>query len=124
MCQAVSSLKWDLENGGVKTAFLQGETQEGQREVYVLPSKDVASMFGIRDDQVMKLEGSVYGLIVAPRRWHFRVQKDMTANGWRQHQLDPCPYMKYGKPGNCIAICGEHVDDFTMGFPMRRRTSE
>ena len=82
ICQVISSLKWDLENGDVKTASLQGEKEEGSREVYVQPTKDVASILGIRDDQVMKLEGSVYGLIVAPRRWHSRVQTDMTGKRW------------------------------------------
>ena len=90
VCQTISSLEWILENGDVKTACLQGEKEEGGREVYVQPTKDVASMLGIRNDQLMKLEGSVYGLIVAPRRWHVRVQIDMTRKGWRQHQLDPC----------------------------------
>lgn len=45
ICQVISSLKWDLENGDVKTAFLQGEKEEGSREVYVQPTRDVASIF-------------------------------------------------------------------------------
>ena len=88
LLQVSSSMKWKLLNGDVKTAFLQGDRDEGQREVYVEPNPDVAQILGIRPDQLMKLEGAVYGLVVAPRRWHFRVQKDMSSYGWRQHQLD------------------------------------
>ena len=62
LCQITSSMHWELENGDVKTAFLQGEKDEGAREVYVEPTKDVSDILGITSDQLMKLEGSVYGM--------------------------------------------------------------
>ena len=64
----------------------------------------------------MTLEGSVCGFIRAPRRWHFRAQRDTTGTGWRQHQLDPCLYMKFNKSRQRIAICGVYAGDFIMGF--------
>lgn len=114
ICQTISSLKWNLENADVKTAFLQGEKEEGSRHVYVEPTKDVANILGIRSDQLMKLEASVRGLIVSPRRWHFRVLKDLTSQGWRQCQPDPCLYMEFDSHGKLIGICGVYVVDFLM----------
>ena len=73
--------RWRLVTGDVKTAFLQGGRAEGDRDVYVEPTTGVASILGIKPSQFMKPEGAVYGLVVAPRRWHFRVQKDMCGQG-------------------------------------------
>ena len=64
----------------------------------------------------MKLKGSVYGFSVAPRRWRFRVFKDLISKSWRLHQLGPCLYMKYYWKGEFIGVCGVYVDDFIMGF--------
>ena len=94
LVQISASSQWALLNGDVQTAFLQGDRVEGNRDVYVEPTADVAAILGIRPSKFMKLEGAACGLIVAPRRWHFRVQTDMAGQGWRQHQLDPCLYMK------------------------------
>ena len=68
-----------LENGDTKTVFLQAEKEDGSRAE---PTKDVAATLGIRPGQLMKLEGSVYGIIIAPLRWHFRAQ-----NRHDQHAL-------------------------------------
>ena len=46
-------------------ALLQGNKQENQRDVYVDPTKDVAEILGLTPEQMMALEGSVYGL----RNW-------------------------------------------------------
>ena len=106
----------EFGNGDVETAFLLGDKQEGQRDVYVEPAKDVAEVLVLTPEQIRMLEGSVYGLIVAPCRWHFRVQTDVRARRWRQHQLDPCLYMKYGASGIGVGTIGVYMDDFTMAL--------
>ena len=53
--------------GDVKTAFLQGDSGESERNVYGDLPSDARHLFGLSEDEVIKLEGSVYGLRTAPK---------------------------------------------------------
>ena len=95
LLQVAASHKFKVEVGDVKTAFLQGDRGEAERNVYAQPVAEVARMLGMSPDQVLKLEGAVYGLRNAPRRWWHRVKRDMEQLGWRCHQLDQTVFLKF-----------------------------
>ena len=108
------SHKFKLEVGDVSTAFLQGDKEEQNRDVYLEPTADLRQRLKIGKESILKLTGSVYGLRNAPRAWYRRVKKDLEALGWRCHQLDQCVFLKYD--GNeLVGICGVYVDDFIIG---------
>ena len=111
--QVAASQKFLLECGDVKTAFLQGDQEEAERDVYADPPADVKDMLGMGRDEVLKLLGAVYGLRIAPRRWYKRVERDLQAAGWRQHQLDPCLFMLFDGT-ELVGLCGLYVDDFLL----------
>ena len=104
----------DVVKGDVKTAFLCGGNEEGSREVYVEPTPELAAKLGISKEQLCKIEGSIYGLRNAPRRWWTRVCDTMRQQGWTQHALDECLYMLQDKTGKLIGACGVYVDDFLI----------
>ena len=114
MLHLCASNKWTPEVGDVKTAFLQGEHGEDERNVYAEPDGSTKPLFGLMPDEVLKLTGSVYGLRTAPKVWFQKVAKDLKSLGFRQHQLDPCMFMKFDDAGTLIGFIGVYVDDFLL----------
>ena len=110
LLQLTASNDWQLTKGDVKTAFLQGDSEEGKRQVYVDPTGEVRKKLGMTSDQLMKLERAVYGLRNAPRAWYTRIRRDLIAMGARPHQLDSCLFMIYDK-GKLVGMVGVYVDD-------------
>eukprot|EP00969_Alexandrium_andersonii_P058045 2557532-Alexandrium_andersonii.AAC.1 len=64
--------------------------EDGSRDVHAEPPADLARFLGISKDQLLKLEGAVYGLRRAPRAWWRRVHKDLLQMGLSVHPLDQC----------------------------------
>ena len=113
LLQLACSHTFKLEVGDVSTAFLQGDKNEQDRDVYLEPTADLRTRLGIDKNSVLKLTGSVYGLRNAPRAWYQRVRKDLESQGWRVHQLDQCVFLKY-EGDVLIGVCGVYVDDFIL----------
>ena len=90
MLQLACSHKFKIEMGDVSTAFLQGDKEEQNRDVYLEPTADLRERLNITKDFLLKLTGSVYGPRNAPRACYKRVRKDLETLGWRCHQLDQC----------------------------------
>ena len=106
LLQMAASHRFTLEMGDVKTAFLQGDRGEAERDVYAKPVPELARYLNLTPEQIIRLEGAVYGLRNAPRRWWMRVKRDMEALGWRCHQLDQCICLRFGEhTGELFAIC-------------------
>ena len=80
--QMAASHHFTLEMGDMKTAFLQGDRGEAERDVYAKPVPELARYLSLTAEQIIRLEGAVYGLRNAPRRWWHRVKRDMEALGW------------------------------------------
>ena len=111
--QTAASSHFTVEVGDVKTAFLQGDKTEQDRDVFVEPVPEFRQKLGMTQKHVLRLMGSAYGLRTAPRTWYQRVKKDLTTLGWRMHQLDQCTFMMHdGK--QLIGIIGVYVDDFLI----------
>ena len=111
--QLACSHKFKLEVGDVSTAFLQGDKEEQNRDVYLEPTADLRQRLNIGKEPILKLTGSVYGLRNAPRAWYQRVKKDLEALGWRCHQLDQRVFLKYDGE-ELVGFCGVYVDEFII----------
>ena len=115
LLQLGASHHFTFEMGDVKTPFLQGDRGEAQWDVYAQLVLELRKYLGLTADQIIRLEGAVYGLRNAPRRWWQRVKRDMEALGWRCHQLEQCIFLKFDqRSGDIIGICGVYVDDFLI----------
>merc|ERR1712155_307875 len=62
LLQLACSHKFKIEMGDVSTAFLQGDKEEQNRDVYLEPTADLRERLNITKDSLPKLTGSVYGL--------------------------------------------------------------
>ena len=67
------SSRFTFEVGDVKTAFLQGDKAEKDRNVFLEPTSEIKKRFNMTDRQILKLVGSAYGLRTAPRNLYQRV---------------------------------------------------
>ena len=75
--QMACSHKFKIEVGDVSTAFLQCDTEEQSRDVYLEPTADLRQRLNIGKESILKFTGSVYGLRNAPRAWYQRVKTDL-----------------------------------------------
>ena len=62
LLQMGASHHFRFEMGDVKTAFLQGDRGESERDVYAQPVPELARYLGLSPEQILRLEGAVYGL--------------------------------------------------------------
>eukprot|EP00971_Amphidinium_carterae_P280152 5561133-Amphidinium_carterae.1 len=89
LLQAVASQRWELFQGDLQTAFLQGGPTT--REIYVeQPPEGVPNM---RHGQLLRMNKEIYGSVAAPQRWRQSFVAKILALGWRQTQADPCIYV-------------------------------
>eukprot|EP00974_Lingulodinium_polyedra_P010297 989051-Lingulodinium_polyedra.AAC.1 len=81
--------------GDVKTAFLRGDMGESEGQIYGDPPPDARRLLGLSRDDLLKLEGSVYGFRTAPKVWGAMVAKDMQELGFVRHPLDQTVFVLY-----------------------------
>jgi len=101
-----ASLNWDIQHIDVKTAFLHG----------ILPKDETAYLEqpeGFeepgKEDWVMKLRKSIYGMKQAGCIWNQTFHNAVTGWGFEQSKKDPCIYRHHNAMGT--VIFGVHIDD-------------
>ncbi|CAL1382933.1 unnamed protein product [Linum trigynum] len=98
----------ELEQLGVKTAFLHGELEEEiymtQPEGFEVPGKE---------DYVCKLKKSLYGLKQSPRQWYKRFDSYMLELGYNRSPYDCCVYHSKAEDGSMIDLV-LYVDDMLI----------
>lgn len=101
---------WGVKVGDIKTAFLNGDATEYDREIYGDPPEDVREMMGLREKELFRIRKAVYGLLNAPRRWIDKLAKELKSSGWVRSRLEPCTWCMY-VDGRMTGLIGVHVDD-------------
>ena len=101
-----ASLGWDVQHIDIKTAFLHG----------LLPADETAYLeqpVGFeepgKEDWVMQLRKSIYGMKQAGRIWNRTFHDTVTSWGFEQNRKDPCVYRRQSATGT--VMFGVHVDD-------------
>jgi hypothetical protein len=101
-----ATLGWDIQQFDIKTAFLHG----------VLPDDETMFMEqppGFeepgKEDWVMKLLKSIYGMKQASRVWNKTFHKAVLEWGFKRISSEPCVYRRDSPEGTTIFVL--HVDD-------------
>ena len=84
-------LKWKMHGMDANTAFLNAPVQE---EIYVEQPEGFAVKGPNGEDQVCKLDKSLYGLRQSPRNWNETIDEWMVNYGLCVSEVDPCLYVK------------------------------
>jgi len=89
----------------VETAFLLGNLDE---DIY-MEAPEAPDEHELGDDECVKLEKSMYGLVQSARQYYIKISKALRKLGFKGGYADPCLMMKKNEKGICyIAIW---VDD-------------
>ena len=91
----------------VKTVFLNGELDE---EIY-MEQPDGFVLDG-QEGKVCKLLKSLYRLKQAPKQWHEKFERTLTAAGFVVNEADKCVYYRHGG-GEGVMLC-LYVDDILI----------
>ena len=104
---------WEVETGDIKTAFLNGDHTEYQREIYAEPPDEVKEMLGMRPHELFRVLKAIYGLLHAPRVWFQKLDSVLCSQGWIRCRLEPCVWKLYQNSQLC-GLIGGHVDDLLV----------
>jgi hypothetical protein len=105
----------EMENMDVNTAFLYGEKQADEPDVYVsipagfpIPNHIARS----KTEYVGKLKRHVYGLKQAPRTWFRTLSQHLIQIGFKSCVHDPCLFVR--RSSNRLAYIFVYVDDLII----------
>ena len=96
-----------------KTAFLNGDDTEYDRNIYGEPPDDVKDILGMTSQQLFRIRKTIYGLLNAPRRWFEKITKELEKAGWKRSILEPCIWRLY-ENDQLVGVIGCHVDDIVV----------
>ena len=85
---------WDAYVGDTKTAFLNGDATETDREIYSESPEEVRRMLNMKPNEFRILK-AVYGLLHAPRAWADKLGKELEQHGWIQSRREPSVWRLY-----------------------------
>ncbi|CAK9111156.1 unnamed protein product, partial [Durusdinium trenchii] len=106
--------------GDVKSAFLQGDPDEADRALYARPVPELAEALHMKENEVVQVLKSCYGLVNAPANWYLCIRRTLAELNFTQSRSDPCLwfyYMETGDPERPKELAGyicSHVDDFII----------
>ena len=116
--QFSSIRRWRTLKADVRAAFLQGESGEATRALFAKPVPELAAAMNLKEDEVVQVLKTAYGLIHAPAAWYQCVKKTLADLNFYQSRSDPCLWLFYttnseNKKVTSGYICS-HVDDFII----------
>ena len=92
--QAIASYQWELQSFDIKTAFLRGKADEGNKLAMEPPEK-LRKMMRLRSEEVCELVGNAYGRVDAPLLFYQELKRRLGDLSFRQHPLDPCIFFSW-----------------------------
>eukprot|EP00253_Pinus_taeda_P035057 PITA_35057 len=101
-----ASLKWEVHQMDVKSAFLHGDLHE---EIYM---EQPIGFIHTDSSLVCRLKKSLYGLKQAPRAWYAKMDSFLLESGFSRCYSDNTVYTK--KVGNSLIILVLYVDDLIL----------
>ena len=115
--QSIASYCWELQSFDIKTAFLRGKADEGNK-LAMEPPEELRWMMKLSPDQVCELVGNAYGRVDAPLLFYQELRTRLLHLGFHQHPLDPCIFLleSVTEKGRVLhGVLGMHVDDGVCG---------
>ena len=101
-----ASLKWEVHQMDVKSAFLHGDLHE---EIYM---EQPIGFIQTDSSLVCRLKKSLYGLKQAPRAWYAKMDNFLLESGFSRCHSDNTVYTK--TVGNSLIILVLYVDDLIL----------
>eukprot|EP00253_Pinus_taeda_P005612 PITA_05612 len=101
-----ASLKWEVHQMDVKSAFLHGDLHE---EIYM---EQPIGFIQTDSSLVCRLKKSLYGLKQAPRAWYAKMDSFLLKSGFSRCHSDNTVYTK--KEGKSLIILVLYVDDLIL----------
>eukprot|EP00253_Pinus_taeda_P024439 PITA_24439 len=101
-----ASLKWEVHQMDVKSAFLHGDLHE---EIYM---EQPIGFIQTDSSLVCRLKKSLYGLNQAPRAWYAKMDSFLLESSFSRCYSDNTVYTK--KVGNSLIILVLYVDDLIL----------
>ena len=113
--QMIASKQWTVRSFDVKSAFLQGKTQD-DRQLGIEPVEELRRALKLKPQEICQLTKSAYGLIDAPFLWYRELDRSLIELGFIRSPFDPCLYTLH-EPNqkHPSGIIGIHVDDGLCG---------
>lgn len=113
-----ATLNWDVQHFDIKTAFLHGVLTED--EVTFMEQPPGFESPG-KEEWVMRLMKSIYGMRQASRRWNETFHKAVVEWGFTRVPCEWCVYIRRCPSGTVIFAV--HVDDiFSIAWPPEENT--
>jgi hypothetical protein len=109
MFSLASWRKWGMRAADVDSAFLISHLPEGE-DIFMHPFPTMRPPPG-KEDHVLLLRRSLYGIKQAPMLWSKEVCAFLREQGYVASS-DPCLFLKRGKDGKVSSAVLFHVDDF------------
>ena len=117
----------DVVAADVEAAFMQGDPQHGDQELYMAQPRE--GLPGVRQGSLVRILKGVFGLATAPRHWWAKLRRLLLevrielGHGYefhfKQHSLDPAVYYGHDRDGELVAVVVVHVDDLLIGVSPR-----
>jgi len=113
--QMASVRCWRCLKADVKSAFLQGNPTEADRQLFARPVPELSRAMNLKDHEVVQVVKACYGLVSAPASWYECIRDTLASVGFLQAKSDPCLWTLPNSQGDGILgyICA-HVDDFLI----------
>ena len=106
---------WKTLKADVKAAFLQGNPTEADRQLFARPLPELAKALHLKENEVVQVVKSCYGLVSAPASWYACVRDTLAEIGFKQAKSDPCLWtLPRGDGGGILGYICAHVDDFLI----------
>ncbi|CAE8626358.1 unnamed protein product [Polarella glacialis] len=106
---------WTVLKADAKTAFLQGQASQLDREVFARPVPELAEALHLKHDQAVRLRKACYGLVNAPREWYLDVDRTLKSIGLERLVTEPCAWrLRSAATGKSVGVITSHVDDFLI----------
>ena len=103
--------QWKVQVGDVKTAFLNADATERDRNLGADPPEEVRNMLNMKPWELFRVLKAVYGLLHAPKVWYDKLAAVLGEMGWIRSRLEPCVFKLFGSTGELLGLIGCHVDD-------------
>ena len=103
--------RWKIQVGDIKTAFLNGDATEKERNLGADPPEEVRRMLNMKPWELFRVLKAVYGLLHAPKVWYDKLASVLSSMGWIRSRLEPCVFKLFDEDGELVGLIGCHVDD-------------
>ena len=119
LLQSIALDQHELESADAKSAFLQADNKEEDRQLWTRAVPEIAHAMGAEPGELLRVLGAIYGLTNAPRLFWSDADGKLQKIGAYPNPMDRCLWYVLNKDGEVCGRLGAQVDDFVFGGNMK-----